>query len=314
MRTISIDRSDTSKGIATALEPRRGKRARTAVTVGQRLKRHWPAAFGLTVLGGMIFCALLAPWLAPYDPLEQDLRNRLVPPLWANAGTMAHPLGTDQLGRDVLSRLIYGARISLIVGFSAVAISGTVGVALGLLAGFYGRAADAIIMRLVELQLTFPFILLALLVLAVFGPGLRNIVIVLSISGWAVYGRVVRAEVMATRERPYVEAARSLGLSDGRLLARHILPNVLSSVIVLASFSTAAMISQESALSFLGLGIAPDVPSWGGMLADGRNFLSVAWWLGVLPGLAILGVVLGMNLLGDWLRDAMDPTVRHQPN
>jgi peptide/nickel transport system permease protein len=226
-------------------------------------------------------------------------------------GSGAHLLGTDQLGRDILSRLIYGARVSLIVGFSAVAISGSVGVVLGLVAGYRRGIADLVIMRLVVLQLTFPFMLLALLVLAVFGAGLRNIVIVLSIAGWAVYARVVRAEVMSAGERLYVEAARSVGLTAGRLLFRHILPNVLSSVIVLATFSVAAMIVQESALSFLGLGIPPDEASWGGMLADGRNYLTVAWWLGVLPGLAILGVVLSMNLLGDWLRDLMDPTVRH---
>jgi peptide/nickel transport system permease protein len=275
------------------------------------IRRHWPVIAGIVVVTAFVVSAIAAPWIAPHDPGDQNLRAQLRPPIWGAGGGGEHLLGTDQLGRDILSRLIYGARVSLIVGFSAVAIAGSVGVILGLVAGYYGGLGDLATMRLVELQLTFPFILLALLVLAVFGAGLTNIVIVLAISGWAGYSRVVRAEVMAARERLYVEAARSLGMSDARLLVRHILPNVLSSVIVLATFSVAAMIVQESALSFLGLGIPPDQPSWGGMLAEGRGYLTVAWWLGVLPGLAILGVVLAMNLVGDWLRDLMDPKIRH---
>ncbi len=273
--------------------------------------RHWPVLAGAVVVIVFVLGAVAAPWIAPHDPRDQNLRAQLKPPIWAAGGTTAHPLGTDQLGRDILSRLIFGARVSLIVGFSAVAIAGSVGVILGLVAGFYGGPSDLVIMRLVELQLTFPFMLLALLVLAVFGAGLTNIVIVLAISGWAAYSRVVRAEVMSARRRLYVESARSLGMSDARLLVRHILPNILSPVIVLATFSVAAMIVQESALSFLGMGIPPDEPSWGGMLAEGRGYLTVAWWLGVLPGLAILGVVLAMNLVGDWLRDLMDPRTRH---
>lgn len=273
----------------------------------QAFRHHLPAIFGIVFVVILIGTAIAAPLIAPHDPVSQDLRDQLVPPFWQQGGNRDHLLGTDQLGRDILSRLIYGARVSLIVGFSAVLISGTLGVILGVIAGYYGGLTDTIIMRLVELQLTFPFMLLALLVLAVFGGGLRNIVVVLSIASWAAYSRVVRAEVMSARERLYVEAARSLGMSDHRLLARHILPNVLSPVIVLATFSIAAMIVQESALSFLGLGIPPDQPSWGGMLADGRNYLTVAWWLGVLPGFAILVVVLSMNLIGDWLRDLLDP-------
>lgn len=276
----------------------------------QTFRRHWPAIIGAVVVVIVMVAAITAPWIAPHDPTRQDLRDQFVPPFWQREGDLDHLLGTDQLGRDILSRLIYGARVSLIVGFSAVLLSGTLGVILGVVAGYYGGLTDTIIMRLVELQLTFPFMLLALLVLAVFGGGLRNIVIVLSIASWAAYSRVVRAEVMSARERLYVEAARSLGMSDLRLLVRHILPNTLSPVIVLATFSIAAMIVQESALSFLGLGIPPDQPSWGGMLADGRNYLTVAWWLGVFPGLAILIVVLAMNLVGDWLRDLMDPKVR----
>jgi peptide/nickel transport system permease protein len=284
-------------------------RVRTRRSMWSSIRANWPVLIGTALVMASIVCAVAAPWIAPYDPMKQDLRNQLVPPFWMSGGSFEHVLGTDQLGRDILSRLIYGARISLIVGFSAVAISGTVGLALGIAAGYYGGALDLIVMRFVELQLTFPFILLALLVLAVFGGGLVNIVLVLSVAGWAAYARVLRAEVSSAREGLYVEAARSIGMADSRILFRHILPNVLSSFIVLATFSIAAMIVQESALSFLGLGIPPDEPSWGGMLADGRNYLSVAWWLGVLPGLAILSVVLSMNLIGDWLRDYMDPKV-----
>ncbi|MEA2526787.1 MAG: peptide/nickel transport system permease protein [Thermomicrobiales bacterium] len=302
--------SSGSVTLASAISPAMGMRGR-APSMRQLLTRHWSALAGAAVVLVVVVSAVAAPWIAPHDPAGQNLRDQLAPPIWHAEGTTEHLLGTDQLGRDILSRLIYGARISLIVGFSAVALAGTFGVILGLVSGYYGGVGDILIMRLVELQLTFPFMLLALLVLAVFGAGLTNIVIVLAISGWAGYSRVVRAEVMSARERLYVEAARSLGMSDSRLLFRHILPNVLSSVIVLATFSVAAMIVQESALSFLGLGIPPDQPSWGGMLADGRSFLSVAWWLGVFPGLAILCVVLAMNLVGDWLRDLMDPRIRH---
>jgi peptide/nickel transport system permease protein len=310
--SASVPRAGTRRrDLAGAADEQPARRGPAGRRWRRFLGRHWTALFGLGAILLLVACALFAPWLAPYDPLQQDLRNRLVPPFWQAPGTLAHPLGTDQLGRDVLSRLIYGARISLTVAFFAVLISGLVGVVVGLLAGFYGGPVDMTVMRLAELQLTLPFLLLALLVLAVFGTGLRNIIIVLSISGWAVYGRVVRAEVRATSEQLYVEAARATGIADGRLLVRHILPSIVSTVTVLASFSAAAMIIQESALAFLGLGVAPDIPSWGGMLADGRDFLTVAWWLGVLPGLTILAVVLSMNLLGDWLRDLLDPVVRH---
>jgi peptide/nickel transport system permease protein len=273
------------------------------------LRMHWPVIAGLLIVLLSVIAAIFAPWLAPYEAEQQDLRNQFAPPV-GFGGTSKHWLGTDQLGRDIFSRLIFGARVSLIVGFSAVAISGTIGILLGLVAGYYRGKVDAIIMRAVELQLTFPFMLLALLVLAVFGGGLTNIVLVLSVAGWAVYARVLRSEVISTREQPYVEAARSVGTRDARLLARHIFPNVMSSMIVLATFSVAAMIVQESALSFLGLGIPPDQASWGGMLSEGRNFLTIAWWLGTFPGLAILAVVLSMNLIGDWLRDVTDPTIR----
>jgi peptide/nickel transport system permease protein len=300
--------SDTGLAIPVTAGMRAQQRRRvTRRSIG----RHWPALFGGGVLLIMITCAIIAPWIAPYDPSHQSLLDSLIPPFWQSGGSFVHPLGTDQLGQDILSRLIYGSRISLIIGFSTVAISGTIGVILGLVSGYFGRVIDALIMRFVEIQLAFPFILLALLVMALFGQGLRNLIIVLSLTGWATYARVIRAETMAALERPYVEAARTLGSSNARIIIRHILPNVFAPVIVIATFSVALMIIQEAALSFLGLGVPPNVPSWGGMLADGRNYLTVAWWMGTLPGIAILFVVLGINLLGDWLRDMLDPSTRN---
>lgn len=298
----------TGLAIPLAVEVRAQQRRRA--TLRRSIGRHWPALFGGAVLLIMIGSAILAPWIAPYNPSHQNLLDSLIPPFWQSGGSFVHPLGTDQLGQDIFSRLIYGSRISLIIGFSTVAISGTIGVILGLVSGYFGRAVDALIMRFVEIQLAFPFILLALLVMALFGQGLRNLIIVLSLTGWATYARVIRAETMAALGRPYVEAARTLGSSNVRIIVRHILPNVFAPVIVIATFSVALMIIQEAALSFLGLGVPPNVPSWGGMLADGRNYLTVAWWMGTLPGIAILLVVLGINLLGDWLRDMLDPSTR----
>lgn len=303
MSTTSASVRRTADPMGPALAARRTK--------ARRWRRgHWTAAFGALVLLLMITAACAAPWVAPFQPSQQDLLNNLAPPVWQRGGTWVHPLGTDQLGRDELTWIIYGSRVSLTVGFSAVVLSGAIGIVLGLLAGFYGRALDAIVMRFVDIQLAFPFILLALLVAALFGQGLDRLIIVLAVTGWAPYARVVRAETLAAHARPYVEAARSLGLSNTRIIARHIFPNLLAPVIVIASLSVALMMIQEAALSFLGLGVPPNVPSWGGMLADGRNYLAVAWWLGTLPGLAILIAVLGINLLGDWLRDALDPSLR----
>ncbi|HLW47678.1 MAG TPA: ABC transporter permease [bacterium] len=292
----------------SAARPRAGSARRD---IRRLVRRCWSAAFGALVLLGMITCALAAPWIAPYSPGQQDLLNSLLPPVWQPGGSWAHPFGTDQLGRDVLTWIIYGSRVSLVVGFSSVALSGAIGVVLGLVAGFYRRATDAVVMRLVEIQLAFPFVLMALLVAALFGQGLGKLILVLAVTGWATYARVVRAETLAAHERPYIEAARSLGLSNARIVLRHILPNILSPIVVIATFSVALMIIQEAALSFLGLGVPPSIPSWGGMLSDGRNYLAVAWWLGTLPGVAILIAVLGINLLGDWLRDVFDPTLRN---
>ncbi len=268
------------------------------------LKRSRTAQFGLVIIFLFIFIAIFAPFISPYNPVSQDISQRLKPP------SFAHPLGTDQLGRDILSRIIYGSRISLIVGFSAVFISGMIGVTVGMVSGFYGGKVDAIIMRLADIQLSMPFILLAIAIMAVLGPGLKNIILVLGITGWVIYARIVRGETLQVRNIDFVNAATALGNNDTRILFRHILPNVLASAIVVATLEMARMIIMEAALSFLGLGIQPPTPSWGSMVADGRDYITNAWWLITFPGLAIMITVLGINLFGDWLRDSLDPKLK----
>ncbi|MCC6178554.1 MAG: ABC transporter permease [Chloroflexi bacterium] len=269
--------------------------------------RHPAALFGLAILALVVFAAIFAPVLAPFDPNVQDVTLRLRPPLQPGSPYL---LGTDQVGRDVLSRIIYGTRIALIVGLTAVAISGAIGIALGLVSGFYGGIVDDLIGWIANVELAFPFILLAIAVVAAIGPGLVNLIIVLSIVAWVVYARIVRAEVLAVRDLEYVQAARVIGVGDVRLLVRHILPNVLTPVIVIATFEVARMIIAEASLSFLSLGVEPSIPSWGSMLADGRQYLATAWWIATFPGLGIMLTVLAINLVGDWLRDMLDPRLR----
>jgi peptide/nickel transport system permease protein len=275
---------------------------------GRELWRNKAALAGLAIVLAMIACAAAAPWLAPFDPTLQDvIDKRLRPPLWVSDLGERYWLGTDYLGRDILSRIIYGARISLAVGFGAVALAGSLGLAIGLTAGYWGGWFDDLFMRLGDIQLAFPFVLLAIALVAVLGPSLTVLILVLGITGWVNYARVVRAEVLSLREREYVAAVLALGGGTGRVLARHLLPNVLTPAIVMATLEVARMIIIESALSFLGLGVQPPTPAWGSMLADGRQFLVVAWWPATLPGLAIMLTVLGINLIGDWLRDTLDP-------
>ncbi len=269
------------------------------------------ALFGLILLGIVVVSALLAPLLAPHDPREQNLEKRLQPPAWMQGGSPEHPLGTDHLGRDILSRIIYGARVSLLVAVISVAVSGTIGTLLGLAAGYWGGRFDAVVTMLADVQLAFPFILLALAVMSVLGTGLRNVILVLGVTGWVVYTRLIRAEVLALREKEYIEAVRALGQKDHKIIWRHILPNVLPSVIVMASLRIANMIIAESSLTFMGLGVEPHIPTWGNMLADGREYITNAWWLATFPGLAIMLTVLAINLLGDWLRDRLDPRLQN---
>jgi ABC-type dipeptide/oligopeptide/nickel transport system permease subunit len=247
--------------------------------------------------------------VAPHDPTRQSLIRRLTPPVWTSAGKAAHPLGTDQVGRDILSRIIHGARVSLTVGTLAVMVSLAVGVPLGLLSGFLQGRVDTVIMTVVDVMLSFPQFLLALAFVAALGPSLVTIIVVLGLTGWERYARVVRAEVLALREKDFVEAARSLGAGPARTILRHVLPNTFASIIVLSTLQVAQAILQETALSFLGVSTGGAYPTWGQMIALGRDFVSVAWWLATFPGLAILLTVLAINLVGDRLRDALDPRV-----
>ena len=269
------------------------------------LRRMRLAGVGLAILALVALGALTAPLIAPYDPAAVSLADRLKPPL-----TEGHLLGTDALGQDVLSRVIYGARVSMLVGVLAVGISGLIGVTLGLLAGYYGRLIDDAIMRVGEVQLAFPTIILYVAVMAVLGPGLDHLIAVIGVVGWVQYARVERAMVLSVRQLEYVEAARAMGAPDWTIMLRHILPNTLGPITVIASFGLASTIVIEASLSFLGLGVPPSVPSWGSMLADGRDYLRAGWWVASFPGVALTLTVLAVNLLGDWLRDELDPLLR----
>jgi peptide/nickel transport system permease protein len=261
----------------------------------RRLIARRTALFGLIVVAIVALTAIAAPLLSPFDPVEQDLGDlRLKAPGFRDGSGRIHPLGTDHLGRDLLARVIYGARPALLVGFAAVAISGLIGMAAGLIAGYFA----------------FPFILLAIAVIGVLGPSLTTIIVVIGVSSWVVYARIVRGAVLTLREREFVQAALALGGGDGRVVLRHILPNVFTPWLVVATLDMARVIVIESALSFLGLGVQPPTPTWGGMLADGRVYISTAWWLATFPGLAILITVLGINLFGDGLRDTLDPRLK----
>lgn len=277
--------------------------------VGRMLWESNTGLLGLGVILLIILTALSAELITPHDPLAQDIPHRLAGPFWMT-GSADHLLGTDSLGRDILARIIFGTRISLLVGLSSVFLSGSIGVPLGLVAGYFRGWLDAAIMRLADIQLAIPTMVLALTIMALLGPSLVNVIIVLGVTGWVVYARVVRGEVLSVREKEFVEAALATGATHGRVLLFHILPNVSSSIIVISSLRVATMILLEATLSFLGLGVQPPTPTWGGMVAEGRDFVSGAWWVSTLPGIAILIAVLGINFLGDWLRDVLDPRLR----
>ena len=262
-------------------------------------------ALGLALTLAALIAAVAAPWLAPHDPLRADFAASLKPP-----GSPDHPLGTDQLGRDLLARVLHGARLALFIGVCTVVVTAIVGGFLGLVAGFVERWPSAVLMRLADVQLSFPFILLALTINAIVGLGLRNIILSLAAAGWVVYARVVRGEVLSVKQRDFVQAAAALGVGRGRLLFRHILPNVAPSIIVVSSLQFSQFIVAEAAISFLGFGVQPPTPAWGSMLSESRDFLYVAWWLAAFPGAALALTALGVNLLGDWLRDTLDPKLR----
>jgi ABC-type dipeptide/oligopeptide/nickel transport system permease subunit len=262
------------------------------------------------VLLGIMASAAAAPWLSPHDPLAVNIRQRLAPPAWMAGGTPQHLLGTDQVGRDLLSRVIHGARVSLVVGVASVLISATIGVLLGLGAGYAGPRTDTVIMTAVNVMLTFPLVLLALAVIAVLGPSLPNMIMVLGVASWPVYTRVVRAETLAIRERDFVLAGRALGMGHARIVFRQIFPNLVSAITVIATLQVAQVIIAESFLSFLGLGTQPPTPAWGNMLGEGRVYMLNSWWIAAFPGLAIFVTTLAINLMGNALRDWLDPHLK----
>src|SRR5574337_2174054 len=270
----------------------------------------WLALAGATFVFLLGLVAVAAPSLAPHDPVRQSLHARLAPPTLAGSDGQAHLLGTDHLGRDVLSRVIYGSRVSLVVGFAAVGGGGTVGAMLGLLAGFRGGWMDGVIMTIADAQLAVPFILLAIGIIAVLGPSFPTLIVVIGLSGWVSYARILRSQVLVLRSREFVEAIHALGGSVLRIVLRHVLPNVLSSIVVVATLELARAIVLEATLSFLGLGIQPPTPSWGGMIQEGRDYLDSAWWISVFPGVVLMLTSLVVSRAGDWLRDLLDPTLR----
>jgi len=271
--------------------------------------RRWPIVPILVILTFLLM-AIFANLIAPHSPTEQSLPERLIPPAWQAGGSTDHLLGTDVLGRDVLSRIIFGSRVSLLVAFLSLLIGGLGGTLLGVIAGYSGGKLDAVIMRAADSTLAFPMILLALLLAVTLGPSLQNVVIAISITLWARYARAVRGEVLSVKERDFVAQAKIAGCSRFRIIVQHILPNVLNTVVVLLTLQVGWVIIVEATLSFLGAGVPPPTPTWGSMVSDGREYLVAAWWISFLPGIAIVMVVLSFNLMGDWLSEALDPKLR----
>lgn len=287
-----------------------GRRATPALRLWRAWSRSIVGVIGATMVLAVLVVALLAPLLAPHDPAQHNRRQRFLPPVWVEGSDPRFILGTDQLGRDVLSRILYGSRISVLIGLSAALLGGLVGALVGLAAGYYGGLADQIISRLIDTFLSIPFIVLVLAVIGVLGPSLLTLVLVLGLTGWSSYARVVRGTTLSVRQRDFVLAAHALGIPRWRIALRHILPNTMASIIVLATLDVATTILTESSLSYLGLGVQPPTVTWGLMIADGREYLSSAWWLALFPGMAISFTVLGVVFLGNWLRDVLDPRIR----
>jgi len=273
--------------------------------------RRYPVVSLALLMFLLVIPAVFASQVAPYDPLKGSLAKRLKPPAWQQGGTIEYPLGTDKLGRDILSRIIHGARVSLIVSLVAIFVGGVIGTGLGMISGYFGGWVDALLMRLVDISLSLPTILLALVLVAAVGPSFGTVITVLVVLLWARYARLVRGETLSIKERDFIARARVAGASHTRIMVRYIFPNVVNSLVVLATLQVGYVILLESALSFLGVGLPRPMPAWGLMIADGRELIVTAWWVSMFPGLAIMLTVLSLNLLGDWLRDHLDPKLRN---
>ena len=281
------------------------------VTSGWQQIKRYPVVALTILLVFLVIPAVFAPWVAPHDPLQGQLSQRLLPPAWEERGSMEHLLGTDKLGRDLLSRTIYGARVSLMVSLIAIFVGGIIGTVLGLMSGYFGGRTDAVIMRLVDISLALPTILLALVLVAAVGPSFGTVITVMVVLLWARYARLVRGETLSIKELDFIARARVAGASHTRIMAKYLFPNVVNSLVVLATLQVGYVILLESALSFLGAGLPRPTPAWGVMVADGRELIVAAWWVSMFPGIAIMLTVLSLNLLGDWLRDHLDPKLRN---
>ena len=293
--------------IANAIAERDMSRRRPLARALAWARRNILHSLGIAMTILVVLVAILAPLLSPHDPTLQDAKIRLSPPIWAEEGSPDFPLGTDQLGRDLLSRIFFGARISLIVSICAVLLAGMFGVILGLISGYLEGRAETLIMGIADAQLAFPSVLLAIAIIAILGPSFTNVLLVLTISGWVIFARLVRGTTLSVKQTDFILASRSVGAPDQRIIFRHILPHVITPVIAVANIQVGQMILAESALSFLGLGVQPPTPTWGGMISDGRVYIWQAPWLSIFPGLAIIFTVLGITYLGDWLRVVLDP-------
>ena len=273
--------------------------------------KRYPVLPSAILLLFLVIPAVFAPQIAPHDPLKGSLSKRLKPPVWAQGGSIEYPLGTDKMGRDILSRIIYGSRVSLMVSFMAIFVSGSIGTTLGLISGYFGGKLDALIMRLVDISSSLPTILIALVLVSAVGSGFGPVITVIAVLYWARYARLVRAETLSIKEQDFIARARVAGASHTRMMARYVFPNVVNSLVVLATLQVGAVILLESTLSFLGVGIPRPTPAWGVMVADGRELIVTAWWVAMFPGVAIMLTVLALNLFGDWLRDHLDPKLKH---
>lgn len=299
---MAVSETSTPASMSRASRPRRGARL-------WRELRSLPLV-PMICIAALLVMAIGAPWLTPYPPTEQSLLDRLKPPFWIDGGELAHPLGTDLFGRDVLSRVLYGARVSLSVALTAIVVAGSIGTSVGVVAGYFGGFVEMILMRLVDAFLAVPAVLVAIVLASTLGPSFENVVVVIGLLYWPRYARQVRSETLSIKRSDFVALARIAGASTPRILLTHILPNLVPSLMVLASLQVGAAIILEATLSFLGVGIPPPLPAWGVIVEDGRGMLATAWWISLFPGIAIALTVLAFNLTGDWVRDRLDPKLR----